>query len=87
MNLLPPVASVVHLQMLTELDTRFLRGGASLPFLYPPGLMQNFEEGKSRIFHKSPCRLTDFIELIFKRPQLVDLTRGQDDSVNRFVDR
>lgn len=53
MKLLPPVASVVHLQMLTELDARFLRGGASSPFLYPPGLMQNFEEGSPESFTKA----------------------------------
>lgn len=43
--------------------------------------------GKSRIFHKGLCRLTGFGELVFKSPQLVNLTRGKDDSVSRCLDR
>lgn len=52
-SLLPPVVSVVYLQMFTELDSRFLRGGAFLSFLYPPGLAQNFEGGSPESFTKA----------------------------------
>lgn len=52
-SLLPPVVSVVYLQMFTELDSRFLRGGAFFSFLYPPSFTQNFEEGSPESFTKA----------------------------------
>lgn len=52
-SLLPPVVSVVYLQMFTELDSRFLSGGAFSSFLYPPGLAQNFEGGSPESFTKA----------------------------------
>jgi hypothetical protein len=66
--------------LFANVDSRLPRGGASLPFLCPPDLTQNFEEGSPEAFAKALA--VNWLQRanFFKRQQLVNLTRGENGS-------